>query len=30
VIDTKPVNLFGYWTLLRASCEPRSASAAAA
>ena len=30
VIESKPVNLFGYWTLLRASREPRSATAAAA
>ena len=30
VLDTSPVNLFGYWTLLRADREPRSAVAAAA
>lgn len=24
VIDTRPVNLFGYWTMLRANREPRS------
>lgn len=24
VIETRPVNLFGYWTMLRASREPRS------
>ena len=30
VLETRPVNLFGYWTLLRASREPRSAIPAAA
>lgn len=30
VLDTRPVNLFGYWTLLRAARTPRSAIAAAA
>ena len=30
VLETRPVNLFGYWTLLRASRDPRSAIAAAA
>ena len=30
VIESHPVNLFGYWTLLRASQQPRSAAAAAA
>lgn len=30
VLDTRPVNLFGYWTLLRAARTPRSAMAAAA
>lgn len=30
VLDTRPVNLFGYWTLLRAARTPRSAVAAAA
>ena len=29
VVETRPVNLFGYWTLLRAGCEPRSALAVA-
>lgn len=30
VVETHPVNLMGYWTLLRASREPRSSVAAAA
>lgn len=30
VLDTHPVNLFGYWTLLRAARTPRSGIAAAA
>lgn len=30
VIETRPVNLFGYWSLLRCSREPRSARTAAA
>lgn len=30
VLDTHPVNMFGYWTLLRAARAPRSGVAAAA
>lgn len=30
VVESQPVNLFGYWTLLHARREPRSAVAAAA
>ena len=28
VMEVKPVNLFGYWSLVRAECAPRSAAAA--